>query len=253
MIEVSSKAIIGKNTKIKAFSVVEDDVIIGDNVDIGPSAFIGNGSRISNNVKILHAATISTWPSSLTYMEEESTVEIGEGTIIKAHATVCRGTKHRMKTVIGKNCYIMNHAHVAHDNIIGDNTIITNAVSLGGHVVIGNNTNVGGMAGVHQFVHIGDYCMVESNARVTQDVPPYALAGRLPLRFIGLNSIGLRRKGFTNEQINEIKDAYRIIYYSGLNIGDALKKLKDDMEMTERVKNIYDFISQSERGVIRSS
>jgi len=253
MVEVSSKAIIGKNTNIKAFSVVEDDVIIGDNVDIGPSAFIGNGSRISNNVKILHAATISTWPSSLGYMEEESTTEIGEGTIIKAHATVCRGTKSRMRTVIGKNCYIMNHAHVAHDNIIGDNTIITNAANLGGHVIVGNNTNVGGMVAVHQFVHIGDYVMIEGGMKVDKDVPHYALAGRMPLRFIGINFIGLKRKGFSPEQINEIKEAYKIIYNSGLNVSDALKKLKDDMEMTERVKNIYDFISESERGIIRNA
>ncbi len=247
---VSSKAKIGNNTSIGSYTTVEDDVVIGSGVSIGQNVFIGNGSRISDNVTILHAASISIWPNSISYANEPTTVEIGEGTIIKGLSTVCRGTTYSYKTVIGKNCYIMNHVHVAHDNIIGDNVVMTNGVNLGGHVTIGSNTNMGGLIGVHQFVHIGDYCMVESSAKVGKDIPPYALAGRNPLRFMGLNARGLIRKGFSPEVIANIKEAYRIIYDSGLNFRDSLKKLKDDMEMTAEIKNIVDFIEKSERGLI---
>ncbi|MCE1164545.1 MAG: acyl-ACP--UDP-N-acetylglucosamine O-acyltransferase [Bacteroidetes bacterium] len=247
---VSSKAKIGNNTLIGNYTTVEDDVIIGNGVQIGPNAFIGNGSRISDNVTILHASAISIWPNSISYANEPTTVEIGEGTIIKGMSTVCRGTTYSFKTIIGKNCYIMNHVHVAHDNRIGDNVILTNGTQLGGHVIIGNDTNIGGLVGVHQFVHIGSYVMVESSAKVSKDVPPYALAGRNPLRFMGLNTVGLRRKGIPPQAIANIKKAYEIIYDSGFNVSDAMKKLSDEMEMTPEIIAIVDFIHKSDRGII---
>ncbi|HWQ82886.1 MAG TPA: acyl-ACP--UDP-N-acetylglucosamine O-acyltransferase [Ignavibacteria bacterium] len=247
---ISPKAKIGRDTIIGNYVTVEDDVVIGSGVQIASNAYIGNGSRISDNVIILHSAGISVWPNSTSYANEPTTVEIGEGTIIKGLSTVCRGTTHTFKTVIGKNCYIMNHVHVAHDNRIGDNVVLTNGVNLGGHVTVGKQTNIGGLVGVHQFAHIGEYVMIESSTKVTKDVPPYCLAGRTPLRFMGLNFIGLKRKGFTPEKIRNIKNAYGIIYDSGYNFRDALKKLCDEVEMTEEVKIIRDFIETSERGIL---
>jgi len=250
MTEISSKAKIGINTNIKPFCVIEDDVVIGDNVVIGPNAFIGNGSRIANNVTILHSSSISVWPNSIGYKEEISFVEIGEGTIIKGLTTICKSASENQSTKVGNNCYLMNHVHIAHDNIIGDNVILTNGVNLGGFVEIGQHSMLGGLIGVHQFSKIGEYTMIESNTKVSKDVPPYILAGRNPLRYMGLNVIGLRRKGFSNEIINQIKDAYRIIYSAKLNFSDALKRIPDEMPMTKEIQIIYDFVSNSKRGII---
>jgi len=250
MVSISPKAKIGKNSRIREFTVIEDDVEIGDNVEIGPSAFIGNGSRIGNDVKILHASSISVWPNSVSYNLEESTTEIGDGTIIKGQSTVCRGTHHSMRTIIGKNCYIMNHVHVAHDNRIGDNVTLTNGVNLGGHVEIDDNTNIGGLVGIHQFSKVGKYVMVESSTKVHKDIPPYVLAGRLPIRYRGLNFIGLKRRGFTLETIHRISDAYRLIYDSGLNFSDALNKLKNEFEQTIEISEIINFLEKSTRGIL---
>jgi UDP-N-acetylglucosamine acyltransferase len=251
MVSISPKAKIGKNSRIREFSVIEDDVIIGDNVEIGPCAFIGNGARIGDDVKILHASSIGVWPNSVTYNFENSTTEIGDGTIIKGQSTVCKGTKHSMRTIIGKNCYIMNHVHVAHDNIIGDNVTMVNGVNLGGHVEIDEYTNIGGLVGVHQFSKVGKFVMVESSTKIHKDIPPYILAGRLPIRYMGLNLIGLRRNGFSIEVIQNIKDAYRVIYDSGLNFKDALAKLKTDFELTIEIKEIINFIEKSTRGILK--
>ncbi len=250
MNNISNKAKIGNNVEIKDFVVVDDDVIIGNNVYIGPCAYIGNGSRIADNVKIFHGGNIASHPHSIGFADEVSTVEIGEGTFIKEFSTISRATKYSYKTIVGKDCYIMNYVHVAHDNRIGDNVVLTNGVGLGGHVSIGSNSTIGGLVGVHQFVHIGEYVMIESNTKVTKDIPPYILAGRIPLRFMGINYIGLKRNGFSNDVINQIKEAYRIVYSDKLNFRDSLRKLSDEIEMTNEVKKIYDFVTQSKRGIL---
>lgn len=250
MNSISPKAKIGKNLVSEPFCVIDDDVEIGDNVFIGQGARVANGSRISNNVKILQGAVIASHPHSIGFKDEYSTVEIGEGTWIKEYSTISRATNYSNRTIIGKNCYIMNYVHVAHDNIIGDNVVLTNCVGLGGHVQIGSHTNIGGVVGVHQFCKIGDYVMVESSTKVTKDIPPYSLVGRSPQRFIGLNFKGLIRKGFSSETIRSIKEAYIIIYDSGYNFSDSLKKLKEDMEPTPEIRNIINFIENSTRGII---
>ena len=251
MVSISPKARIGKNSRIREFTVIEDDVVIGDNAEIGPSAFIGNGSRIGNDVKILHASSVSVWPNSVSYNFEDSTTEVGDGTIIKGQSTVCRGTHHTMKTIIGKNCYIMNHVHVAHDNRIGDNVTLVNGVNLGGHVEIDDYSNIGGLVGVHQFSKVGKYVMVESSTKIHKDIPPYILAGRLPIRFRGLNIVGLKRNGFSLEVIHNISDAYRVIYDSGLNFKDALEKIKNEFELTNEIKEIINFLEKSTRGILK--
>ena len=251
LVSVSPKAKIGKNSIIKPFTVIEDDVEIGDNVEIGPNAFIGKGSRIADNVKILHASSIGVWPNSTTYNNENTTTEIGEGTIIKGQTTICKGTKYSYKTIVGKNCYIMNHCHIGHDNIIGDNVVLTNLVNLGGHVEVGDYANLGGVIGVHQFSKIGKHVMIESSAKVHKDIPPFILAGRDPIRYLGLNYIGLKRRGFSADKIAEIKEFYRVLYDAGLNISDAIKKIKAEIEIKDEIKEIINFIEKSDRGILR--
>lgn len=249
---ISPQAKIGNNVTIKEYSVIEDDVEIGDNCYIGPCVFIGRGTRLGNGVRILHGSSIAIWPNSLNYHNEYTTVEIGDGTFIKGQSTVCKGTSYSYKTVIGKNCYIMNHCHIAHDNVIGDNVIISNGVNLGGHVEIDNDSNLGGMVGVHQFCKIGKYVMIESNTKVINDIPPYVLAARVPLRYCGVNTVGLRRKNFSDAEINLIKDFYRLFYDSGLNYSAAVQRIKEEFEITPLIKEIIDFIeNRSTRGIVR--
>lgn len=249
--EISKKAKIGKNCIIKSFSVIEDDVEIGDNVEIASNVLIANGARISDNVKIHHGAVVSTVPQDLKFGGEVTTLEIGEGTVVREYATLNRGTNHSKKTVIGQNCFIMAYAHVAHDCRLGNNVILANSIQMGGHVSIGDHTIIGGIVAIHQFTKIGERVMVGGGFRVVKDLPPYILAGGYPLKYEGINVIGLRRKGFTNEQIGIIKKAYDEIYNSELNFGDAVKRIRETFEMTPEIKNIVEFVENSERGIVK--
>jgi len=225
---ISKKAQIGDNVQIGDFTVINDDVVIGNNVEIAANVFIDNGARISDNVKIHHGAVVSSVPQDLKFEGEETTLELGEGTVIREYVTMNRGTKESNKTVVGKNCFIMSYGHVAHDCRLGDNIIISNAVNMGGHVEIDDWAIVGGIVAVHQFVKIGKHSLIGGGFRTVRDVPPYIIAGDLPLRFGGLNLVGLRRRGFSNEKIRKIGDVYDVIFKSGLNVSDAVKKVKDD-------------------------
>ncbi|MBK6771979.1 MAG: acyl-ACP--UDP-N-acetylglucosamine O-acyltransferase [Ignavibacteria bacterium] len=248
---ISKKAKIGNNLIISNFSIIEDDVVIGDNVEIGSNVLIANGARISDNVRIHHGAVLSTFPQDLKFGGEDTTLEVGEGTVIREYATLNRGTNHSKKSVVGKNCFLMAYTHVAHDCYVGDNVILANSVNMGGHVEIGNYAIIGGLVPIHQFTKIGAHVMIGGGFRTVKDVPPYALAGGFPLKFEGINSVGLRRRGFTVDQINNIKDAYYIIYRSGLNFSDAVLKLKENSEIPEEVKLIIDFIEKSKRGLVK--
>ena len=248
---ISNKANIGNNFSIKNFSVIEDDVVIGNNVEIGSNVLIANGARISDNVKIHHGAVISTVPQDLKFEGEVTTMEIGEGTEIREYATLNRGTNYSNKTVVGSNCFIMAYAHVAHDCRIGDNVIIANSVQMGGHVSIDDFAVLGGGVVIHQFSKIGERVMIGGGFRVVKDVPHYILAGGYPMKYEGLNVIGLKRKGFSDEQIGTIKKAYNEIYTSGLNFGDAVKSIRNTFEMTPEITKIVEFIETSERGILR--
>lgn len=247
---VSKKAQIGKNVTIGDYTIIKDDVIIGDNVEIASSVIIDNGARISSNVKIHHGAVISTIPQDLKFKGEVTTLEIGEGTIVREYATLNRGTLASNKTKIGKNCLMMAYSHVAHDCYIGDNVILANCVNLGGHVVIGDWAIIGGITGIHQFVKIGKHVIISTHSKVVKDVPPYITAGGFPLKYEGLNLIGLRRRGFTNSQINKIDFAYNKLYKSGMNVSAAVRELKKEKNITDEIKDIIDFIEASERGII---
>jgi len=248
---VSPKAKIGDNVIIKDLAIVEDDVIIGDNCEIHYNAQIENGARLAKGVKIFRGAVISCIPQDLKFHGEYTTLEIGESTTIREYATVSRGTDANKKTVVGKNCLLMNYVHIPHDSVVGDNVIMANAVTMGGHVIVEDWAIIGGLVGIHQFVKVGRHSFIAFSSRVTQDVPPYILAGGSPLNYKGLNLVGLKRRGFTEEAIRHIKQAYTYIYHSSYNISDALKAIKDSVPMTEEVKNIIEFIEKSERGIIR--
>lgn len=249
---VSKKAKIGNNTIIGDFTVIKDDVEIGNNVEIGSGVLIEDGARIADNVKIHHGAAVSTIPQDLKFIGEYSLLEVGENTTVREFATLNRGTAASGKTVIGKNCLIMAYCHVAHDSILGNNVILANSTNLAGHVEIDDFAIVGGVSGILQFVKVGTHTILSAYSKVNKDVPPYITAGHDPLRYEGLNSIGLRRRSFTNEQINHIKDVYDILYRSGLNVSDAVKKIKETLEITPETKVILDFIDRSKKGIITS-
>jgi UDP-N-acetylglucosamine acyltransferase len=248
---VSAKAKIGDNVTIKDFAVIEDDVILKDNIIIGTSALICSGTRISSNNHVHHSAVLGSPPQDLKFKGEYTTLEIGENNIFREFVTISRGTTYRNKTVIGNNCFLLAYVHIPHDSIVGNNVIISNAVNMGGHIVIDDWVNIGGMVGIHQFVRIGEHSFIAFLSRVTQDVPPYILAGGNPINYKGLNIIGLKRRGFKEEVINKIKQAYTLIYNSKYNISDAIKAVKEFVEPINEVKKIIEFIETSERGIIR--
>lgn len=249
--EISPEAKIGNNVSVGAFSVIEPGTTLMDNVTVNNCAIIHKGTTLHKGVRVFHSAVIGSEPHDLKFTGEETTVDIGENTIVREFATISRGTAARKKTVVGKNCYLMAYVHIPHDSIIGDNVILSNAVNMGGHVIIDDWAIVGGLVGIHQFVHIGAHSFIGFSSRVTQDVPPYILAAGEQLNYKGLNIVGLKRRGFTEQQIHHIKQTYTYIYGTKYNISDAIKAVKESVPMTDEVKNIIDFIEHSERGIIR--
>jgi len=248
---VDPKSQLGENIEIGAYSTIKGDVIVGDGVTIGTGAYLDNGTRIGKNCAIGHYAMIGVQPQDVKYKNEKTYLEIGDGTIVREFVSLHRGTTYHYKTVVGKKCFIMTYAHVAHDCIIGDNTIIANAVNMGGHVEIDENVTIGGLTAIHQFVKIGKYAFVGGGLRVRKDVPPYIRAGGEPIHFSGTNYIGLERKGFSKEVILEIKRAYRLIYQSKYTVSEAVKVIEKELKNYDEVKEIIAFIGRSDRGLIR--
>lgn len=248
---VSPNAKIGSNVSVGPFAVIEDDVIIGDDSIIGQNACIYNGARIGNRVKIFQGASVSNLPQDLKYNGEETFLFIGDDTIVREFATLHKGTTATGKTVIGQNCLLMAYTHVAHDCIIGNKVICSNGVQIAGHVTIEDNVIIGGLSAVHQFGKIGQHAMVGGGSMVNMDVPPFVMTSGYPARYMGLNIVGLRRRNFSNDSINAIKEAYRILYLSGLTFRNALEKLKSEFQSNEFVESIVKFIETSERGILR--
>lgn len=248
---VSSKAELGDNNKIGPFAVIEDDVEIGNDNVIGPHAVIYNGARLGNRIKIFQSAAVSNAPQDLKYADEETYFHIGDDTKIRECVTLHKGTVETGYSKVGKNCLLMAYAHVAHDCIIGDNVILANSVQVGGHVEIGNNAIIGGATPVHQFSKIGEHCMIGGGFRVIADVPPYILAGGEPLKYSGLNLLGLRRRGFSNEDIGILKEAYAILFTSGMNLSEGKKELIEKHGENQYVQKVLDFLEKSNRGIIK--
>ena len=242
---------IDKSVVIDPFVTIENNVIIGKGTWIGSNATIMEGARIGENCRIFPGAVISAIPQDLKFNEEDSIVEIRNNTTIRECATVNRGTSITGKTIIGENCLLMAYSHIAHDCIIGNNCIIVNGVALGGHVTIGDYAILGGNAAVHQFVTIGKHTMISGGSLVRKDIPPYVKAAREPLSFIGINSIGLRRRGFTEEKITEIQDIYRILFQKKNNTSQAIIKIETELKSSLERDEITSFVRNSGRGIMK--
>lgn len=248
---VHPDAIIGDNVTIEPFAFVENNVEIGRGSYIMSGANIRYGSRIGENCKIYPGAVIGAAPQDLKFKGEESLAIIGNNTTVRECCTVNRGTVSKQKTVVGNNCLLMAYSHIAHDCILRDNIIIGNSTQLAGEVEVYDHAILSGGSLVHQFTRIGEYVMVQGGTRLGKDLPPYIIAGREPVSYSGINTIGLRRAGFSNETINQIQEVYRLIYQSGYNVSDAVAKIDSEFEKTTESENIINFIKSSPRGIVR--
>lgn len=250
--KISSTANIGNNVRIDPFAVIEDGVTIGDGTHIMSHVVIMGGTTIGKSCQIFPGAVIGAIPQDLKFVGEETTVEIGDHTTIREAVTINRGTKDRWKTVIGNHCLLMAYTHVAHDCIIGNFVILANSVQLAGHVEIGDYAILGGVAAAIQFARIGAHTYVAGHTEIRKDVPPFIKAGRSPLSYVGLNSIGLQRRGFSTEKINEILEIYRFLYMRGLNTSQALEYIGKDLPTSLQKEEIVNFIKGSKRGIVKA-
>lgn len=248
---VHPAAKIASNVVIDPFVTIDQNVEIGEGTRIGSNVTILEGARIGKNCTICSGAVISGVPQDLKFRGEDSVAIIGDNTTIRECVTINRGTASKGNTVVGSNCLIMAYCHVAHDCVIGDNVIMSNATQVAGEVVIDNFAVIGGGALIHQFSHIGQHVMVQGGALVNKDIPPYVKAGREPIAYAGINSIGLRRRNFTNEQIREIQEIYRYLYLSGLNNSDAVERIEAELPASKERDEIILFVRNSKRGIIR--
>jgi len=248
---IHPEAKIARNVVIEPFVTISKNVVIDEGTWIGSNVTIMEGARIGKNVKIFPGAVVSAIPQDLKFGGEETTMEIGDNTVIRECVTLNRGTDATNKTLIGSDCLVMAYTHVAHDCVIGDNCILVNAVQLAGHVTIEDYAIVGGAAAVHQFVKIGAHTMVSGGSLVRKDVPPYTKAGREPLSYAGINSVGLRRRGYNNDKIAEIQEIYRYIFLKGLNNSKALDLLELEMPPSKERDEIINFFRNSDRGVMK--
>lgn len=248
---IHPQAKIARNVVIEPFATIHKNVEIDEGTWIGSNVSIMEGARIGKNCKIYPGAVIASPPQDLKFGGEETTAIIGDNTVVREFVTISRGTVDKHKTEIGKNCLLMAYVHVAHDCTIGNNCILVNGVQLAGHVLIDDYAIIGGSSAVHQFVKIGAHVMVSGGSLVRKDVPPYTKAAREPLSYCGINSIGLRRRGFSNEKINEIQEVYRNIFLRGLNNSKALDLVELEMTPSRERDIIINFIRNSDRGIMK--
>ena len=242
---------LGEGVRVAPFAIIEDNTVVGDGCSIGPHAVIHAGARLGRAVEVHQGASVSCLPQDLKFEGEESVLEVGERTVIREFTTLSRGTAESGATRIGAGCLIMAYVHLAHDCQVGDGCILVNSVQVAGHVKIGSRVTIGGLVAVHQFVRIGDHAFVGGGMEVTKDVPPYVLANGHPLKFCGLNLVGLKRRGFDSERLRRIRDHYRLFFGKGsLNAGQALERLKEMAGDDEDALLIAAFVEQADRGLI---
>jgi len=249
---IHSDAKIGDNVTIEPFAYIAGNVIIGDGTWIGPNSTILDGAIIGKNCKIFPSAVISAIPQDLKFRGEDSTAEIGDNTTLRECVTINRGTAAVGKTIVGSNCLLMAYSHIGHDCSIGNNCIIGNSSGLAGEVKVDEWVILSGGTLVHQFTHIGAHVMLGGGAKVRIDVPPFIKADRDPLSYLGLNTVGLTRRGFEKERIDEIHNIYRVIYQKGLNFTQATDQVEKEFSPSPDRDYILDFIRKSERGIIRA-
>lgn len=248
---VHPDAQIGKNVTIEPFATVYGDVSIGDDTWIGPNAVIMDGARIGSNCKVFPGAVVSAIPQDLKFAGEKTSVEIGNHTTIRECVTINRGTSDRMVTKVGSHCLLMAYVHIAHDVFVGDYCILANTANVAGHVTIDDWVVIEGVVAIQQFVHIGAHSFIAGGSLVRKNVPPFVKAAREPLTYAGVNTIGLRRRGFSSETITHIEDVYRTIYIHNSNVSHALQVAELELPNTDEKKHILDFIRSSDKGIIR--
>ena len=242
---------IAKNVVVEPFSSIDKNVVIGEGTWIGSNVTIMSGARIGKNVSIFPGSVISAVPQDSKSKGEDTTAVIGDNTTLRECVTINRGTSDRNKTKIGKNCLIMAYSHVAHDCFIGDNCIFSNNSTLAGHVTVGNHVILAGMVAVHQFCSIGNHAFVAGGSLVRKDIPPYVKAAREPISYVGINSVGLRRRGFDNKVIMQIQSIYRTLYQKKYNNTQAVSIMEAEMEATKERDEIIQFIKNSQRGIMK--
>lgn len=248
---IHPNAKIGQNVKIGPFTVIEEDVEIGDNCEIGANVNILNGARIGESCKIFPGAVVSAVPQDLKYKGENTQLILGNNVIVRECCTLNRGTSEAWKTVIGDNTLLMAYVHIAHDCNIASNCILANNVTLAGHIDIGKNATLGGMVAVHQFVRIGEQVMIGGGGLVRKDVPPFVTAAREPLSYAGINTVGLRRRGYSREDMHHIEDIYRILFVRGLSLRQAITIIEEEVPPSIYRTQILDFVKNARRGLMK--
>lgn len=250
---VHPEAIIGNNVIIDPFAYVDRNVEIGDGTRIMTHATILYGARIGKNCTIFPHATISAIPQDLKFKGEETVAIIGDRTVIRECATVNRGTASKGFTIVGEDCLIMAYSHVAHDCVIKNHVILGNAAQLAGEIEIEDYANVSGGTLIHQFTRIGAHAMIQGGSKIPKDIPPYVMVGREPISYVGLNVVGLRRRGFTSERINSIQEIYRYLYQSGYNTTQAMERIENELPVSVDRDYILNFVRNSSRGIVRGN
>ena len=248
---VNPQAKVASNVVIEPFVSIDKNVVIEEGTWIGSNVTIMEGARIGKNCKIFPGAVISAIPQDLKFAGEDTIVKIGNNVTIREFATINRGTKASYETVVGDNTLIMAYVHIAHDCVVGNNVILANAAMLGGHVIVDDWAIVGGLVPIHQFCHIGTHSIIAGGSGVGKDVPPYTKAARDPLSYVGVNSIGLRRRGFSPEVISKIQEIYRIIFVKGYNVTQAVEIIEAKVEAIPERDEILSFIANSSRGIMK--
>jgi len=248
---IHPNAKLATNVKVDPFSVIHPNVEIGEGTWIGSNVTIMEGARIGKNCRIFPGAVIAAIPQDLKYEGEQTTVEIGDNVTIREFVTINRGSKDKWTTKVGNNCLIMAYSHIAHDCIVGNHCIMSNNTQMAGHVVMGDHSILAGMCAVHQFVQIGQHAFVAGGSLVSKDVPPYIKAGRTPLSYAGVNSVGLKRRGFSLDRINQILDIYRVLYIRGYNTSSAMKIIEGEIPDSPEKDEIVTFIRESVRGIMK--
>lgn len=248
---IDNKAVLGNNIQIGSSVTIEQDVVIGDNTQIGNNVTILSGSRIGKNCQIHSNAVLGGIPQDLKYNGEYTLLEIGDNNIIREFVTINKGTVSKGKTCIGDSNLIMSNAHIGHDCVIGSNCIIGFSVGMAGEVVVEDWVNISGLTAIHQFSVIGEHAMISGLSRMVKDVPPYVIAAHEPLRFAGINTVGLKRKGFDSLKIDELRLIYRVLFQEKRNTKFALEIINEEFEKTVERDKILNFVRQSKRGIIK--
>jgi UDP-N-acetylglucosamine acyltransferase len=248
--DLHPNAKIGKDVTISNFTTICDDVEIGDGTWIGPNVTIFPGARIGKNCKIFPGAVIAAVPQDLKFAGEYTTVEIGDNNVIRECCTINRGTAASGKTVIGNNNLLMAYVHIAHDCVVGDYCVLANNATLAGHIILGDWVILGGKTACLQFIHIGSHVITQGGALVDKDIPPFVRAARYPIQYCGINSLGLQRRGFSKESIDNITDIYRYIFQKGLNVSDAVEQVKEHYGHTDEGKQVLAFIGNAQTGLL---